>query len=240
MKKRGQLTIFIILGIVFLAIITLFFIFNKNFILPTNDADINNVFLFQENCMNQIDVQTIFKISMQGGYYDIPKQSILYGIPYYAINGKNIMPTKEKIEEEISKAVNNQLVSCTNNFTQFNNLKIISQEIITKTEINDEEILLEITYPISITKEESTTVLSKPKKVEVPVRFGILYDTATDIVNNNLNKEICITCILDEVQSKNIVVDVIDYNNDTIIFVLTDEQSEIIENNIELTFAIKQ
>src|SRR3989339_598316 len=165
MKKRGQLTIFIIIGIVFLAIITLFFILNKDLIPLTNDADINNVFLFQENCMNQIDVQTIFKISMQGGYYDIPKQSILYGIPYYGLNGKNIMPTK----------------------------------------------------------------------VEVPVRFGILYDTATDIVNNNLNKEICITCILDEVQSKNIAVDVIDYNNDTIIFVLTDEQSEITENNIELT-----
>src|SRR3989339_904472 len=173
MKKRGQLTIFIIIGIVFLAIITLFFILNKDLIPLTNDADINNVFLFQENCMNQIDVQTIFKIT--------------------------------------------------------------SQEIITKVEINDEEILLEITYPISITKEESTTILSKPKKVEVPVRFGILYDTATDIVNNNLNKEICITCILDEVQSKNIAVDVIDYNNDTIIFVLTDEQSEITENNIELT-----
>src|SRR3989339_171763 len=121
MKKRGQLTIFIIIGIVFLAIITLFFILNKDLIPLTNDADINNVFLFQENCMNQIDVQTIFKISMQGGYYDIPKQSILYGIPYYAINGKNIMPTKEKIEEEISKAVNNQLVSCTNNLSnQYN------------------------------------------------------------------------------------------------------------------------
>jgi len=64
MKKRGQLTLFIILGIVFLAIIALFFIFNKNFILPTNDADISNIFLFQENCINQIDVQTIFKISM--------------------------------------------------------------------------------------------------------------------------------------------------------------------------------
>src|SRR3989339_92951 len=139
MKKRGQLTIFIIIGIVFLAIITLFFILNKDLIPLTNDADINNVFLFQENCMNQIDVQTIFKISMQGGYYDIPKQSILYGIPYYGLNGKNIMPTKEEIEKEISKAVNNQLVSCTNNFTQFNNLKITSQEIITKVEINDEQ-----------------------------------------------------------------------------------------------------
>ncbi|MEK6821084.1 MAG: hypothetical protein AABY11_01650, partial [archaeon] len=66
---------------------------------------------FVQGCLDETLESAVFDIAEKGGYDDpskIPSTELL-DVPYYIKNNENLMPSKEKIQEEISKSVEENL-----------------------------------------------------------------------------------------------------------------------------------
>jgi hypothetical protein len=66
MEKRGQVTIFIIIAIILVASLSLFFIFRDKLSGPRFSGD--PVYLFIENCIEEVGGDAIYYITRNGGH----------------------------------------------------------------------------------------------------------------------------------------------------------------------------
>ena len=241
LNKKAQITIFIIIAILIIAVVVLFFTLRGNLNLPgkpvsPETAEIQN---FVQECLDKTSESAIFDIAERGGYEDPSKISstIVFNTPYYLKNDRNIMPSKEKIQEEISKYILKQMDFCINNFASFPEYEITEGKMIVETEIEPERVLVDIDYPLTIIKGDSKSKLEDFSS-EVSVRLGIVYDAIAEFVNQSINtKGVCISCLLEVSNKNSLQSDFSDYNNKTNIFIINDPQSEINKKEFVYIFA---
>ena len=236
-NKRGQITIFIIIAIVIIGIIGLYFLFDDELekMFTTKTSSINT---FVEECIENTGKDAIYQIGQNGGYYLTPKISTPGGIPYY-YNEKNYMPSKKRIENQIALYLNEMLEFCTEDFSDFPEFNISSGEANSKVIIKDSEVILNVKYPISITKDKSTSIIENFEDIKIPVRLGIIYDSIEEIIKDQLNREnICLSCITDIALKNDLTVGITSLEEATI-FTVQDKYSEINGVPLEWKFANK-
>ena len=241
MKKKGlsssaQVSVFVIVGIVIVAGLFIFLFISKDY---KNDINTNNIKNFVSDCIKQTGFDVLYKVGKGGGYYFPANFSTGSGVTYYYSNGKGYVPAKSDIEKEISFYLERKLFLCTNNFKDFPDFNISQEDIKVNTKIKDNYVDLDVLYPLSISKGENTELL-KNFKVEIPVRFGVLYDSAKSIIDEQLGHEsICLTCLLNISVKNNFYADIIVYDNQTVIFSFRDEKSKIDDKAFIFAFANK-
>lgn len=240
MDKKAQITIFIIIGIIIIGAAISLFAFKDNLKISFFNPEIEKVQLFVENCILDVGSEVVYDIGLGGGYSFPPNFSISSGIPIYYSNGKSYMPSKKQIENEISEYISARLFFCTKNFVNFPEFEITQREIETKTTINNNKIILDIKYPLSITQEDSTSFIENFENIEIPIRLGIIYDSIEEIINEQLNYEsICLSCILDVALENDLYVNLMDYDEETVVFIFKDENSKINNETFKFVFANK-
>jgi len=239
MKKRGQITVFIILAVILIGgIIVLFSINNKS--QNISGFETGNVETFILDCIKETGTDVAYRVGDGGGYYFPPNFSTASGIAYYYSDGKNYMPSKKDIEKEISYYTAKELFFCTKNFVDFSDFNITQGEITVNTSIKEKEIVFDVNYQLSISKGVNTKLLEKFNKVTVPIRFGILYDSAEQIVNEEIQSDaVCLTCLANVSLKNDFFVHMFDYKNDSVIFIFRDEKFPVESNVFKLTFANK-
>ena len=235
MLKRGQLTIFIIIGVVMIGSLA-FLAVNKGFFNKLN-PEADSVSNFVQDCIKQTGENGIFALGLQGGYYSPPNNSVEYGIPYYYLDEENLMPSKSEIEGEINSYVNNNLASCINDFSDFSDLTIDAGEMSAVSTIADNNVVFNVDYPVTIRKDESSSLV-RDFKVPVQIRLGTIYNSAEKIIQEKMSHEgICLSCMLDISLENDLKIDVNDYENETAIIVISDENSKINDEMFEFVFA---
>ena len=238
-NKRGQLTIFVIIAILIVGMILLFFIIREGILQNPLAVESKEVYNFVQNCIEQEGIEIIYDIGRNGGYSFPSEFSTGLGTPFYYHDGKNYMPSEEQVENEISLYLDKILFFCTKNFVDFIDLNIDQREVKTKTEIRDEEVILNVNYPISISKGNNTALL-KDFQVKIPVRLGIVYDSVAKIIQDQIDEEsICLSCLLDISLENDLYVDMMDYNKEITIFIFRDENSKINDETFVWAFANK-
>ena len=251
MNKKAQITIFIIIALVIVAAIILFFAIKGNVLsqyfkgksgeliqIPPQVEEINT-FVF--NCIERTGYEAVYIISQHGGYANPPKNSFEFGIPYYYKDGKSYIPSKNRIEKEISEYINENIVFCTELFLGFPDFNIIESKMNTTAIIKDNEVIINTNYPLTINKLNSTFYIKDFKNIKIYTKLGLIYnlssDIAMDIKNDN---QICLNCIIDFSEKYNISVNTFNYGNSTI-FVIKDKDffNNIDNSPYEFKFAIK-
>ena len=106
--KRGQITVFVIIGLLILIVIGSMIYFNQisdlKLVDPKN-KEVVPIKLFVENCLTKTGKNALVKIGRQGGYYKVPDESITVlneRTPLYYSNLKSNLPSKKRIENELS------------------------------------------------------------------------------------------------------------------------------------------
>lgn len=218
MNRKGIVTTFIILGIIIVSLVVGVY-YTKDYILksewltlkeqpiPEQARDIKD---YVESCIKEVGEEAVRKIGMQGGFIEIPGDPVALSsvnlfsnglavggslkVPYWIYeqsNGitKEQIPSKDRIGQEISKYINNNLKTCLNNFEDFKgnkDYKIIDNTIKTRIEIQDENVLLFVDYPVHVEikgfKFDFTTF---SEKVDMPL--GELYNIAGDVYYEEKN-----------------------------------------------------
>ncbi len=236
MKKRGQVTIFIIIAIILIAAVGLYFTFRETFKINTYEPHVENVKLFVEECIKDTGEDAIYYIGQNGGYFLLPELSTYSGIPYYYYNERNYMPSKERVAMEVSEYINEMLFFCTRDFVDFIGLEIKQGNVTTKTIIEDEEVIFNIDYPLAITKANSTSRLKDFENIKVFTRVGVIYNAISEIIQDQLTHEnICLSCMINIVEENDLTIDMIN-TEEGLIFSVRDENYEI---PLEFKFANK-
>jgi len=180
MEKRGQLTIFIIIGIMIVALgVLIFFLFPK--IKTGLGISTNNPNVFIQNCMEEEVESVVNTLSSQGGSMN-PENYILYQneeIEYLCYTNEYYLPCimqqpllKQHIESEIKNAIENKKSECLSslkkNFeSQGYTVSITGGE--TKVELLPERIKTTFENDLSLTKDETER-----------------YEDLSIVLNNNL------------------------------------------------------
>lgn len=153
--KRGQIGMFLITAVLVLAAGTLYF-FNspksEKAAIATNFEDVRN---FISTCLKDTAEEGIYFISLQGGYYNAPEDSLPFvfiRIPYYWHLGNGKMPEKETIEIELSKFIEDAVQLCANNFTAFRQIgyDVEYENLAVISKITEKNVLVEAKFPVKI------------------------------------------------------------------------------------------
>jgi len=240
LTKRGQITIFIIISILIVAVVVLFFslrgTLQKEKPVSPETAEIQN---FVQGCLDESLESVVFKVGENGGYYFPPKVSTpVLEVPYYIKDNNNLMPKKEDIEKEISKYVSRELVLCLGDFALLPEYQITKGQIITETKIEPERVLVEMNYPLTIIKGDAKSKIEDFNS-EVPVRLGIVYDAVGEFIEKNLETPggFCVDCLLEVLMEKGLHSNIFWEDEKTAIFIVRDFNSAVNEKEFILNFA---
>jgi len=253
MKKRGQMTLFIIIGIAILAIVTIlvyyFYFVDDNFLRTAMKGsqmsrDINKIRNDMDSCIRDSASELIFLLGHQGGNIGLREEFITIdgNIVHYGYYKKKVMlPSKVDIQNTISELVSSQLESCVNvaNYRRYD-FKFNKKSL--RTVIKDDKVDINMAFGITISDENNTEFsLPEDYTIEIPLRFGRLYSAATDIIDYQKSNpsELCLTCVLSILDEHEIDSDIQTLGEDTAVFFLSDPMSKVDDEELHFMFAVK-
>ncbi|MBR9683881.1 hypothetical protein GOV03_05065 [Candidatus Woesearchaeota archaeon] len=163
MQKRGQVTVFIVVGILILAITGATLYLSSMFKTVEQDnllklEELKAPVKSQVNyCIEKSMMDGIFYVGMQGGYYFPAAVSEQYWggfIPYYFYDEEEHVPSMGELEEQLSTAVKFFLPACLDKALAFFEkerveVKYEIKEI--KTRVTATKVMVEADLPITIT-----------------------------------------------------------------------------------------
>lgn len=240
MGKRGQVTIFIIIALVIIAIVVLVYVFRDSLGINFTNSETSGIKGFVESCIEGTGEDAILFLSQNSGYFLTPEFSTQEGIPYYYFNGRSYLPSKERIENETSLYMNSLLSSCTNEFVNFPDFNITEGRIDTRTSIREGEITFNVEYPLTIKKgEDESTIIKDFKNIKIPIDILLVYHAIEEMINGQIEQRgegICISCISEIASRDSLLIDITPIDED-MIFVVKNENQVIKGLALEWRFA---
>ncbi len=245
MQKRGQVTIFIVIGIVILFVSALSIYLYKSSSTKNFSANQEQTIQLEsiktnlqqvlEQCLEQRAAEGIYLVSIQGGiiYPDKPEEMLITdnaNIQYASINDK-ILLSKENIEQQISKYITQTDLHC--DFSSFlkEGVQITEPKIeSTKTTINNKKIILttQLTFEAKIA---SSTIQITTLQTQLPLALGNLIEQAKNIIQKQQQN----FSQYQPTQTKeNYFITYFPYDEITSIYSISDKES--LYNNAPLTF----
>ena len=248
MQKKGQVTVFVIVGIIILLVAGLFF-FAKNYygygIEPKVyiQGPLNSIKNEITKCVDEIISPSINLISNQGGSKN-PTKYRLYeskNVKYLCQNIPNeekclnSMDPLQKVESQLQEELQDKLKSCISKdlLESKRGYTITNPNLKVNAKILQENILFEIDYPITIEKDGVTQKLSRINREIPDTPLGYLYNAAYDIVNSH-SKHGNFEQLIYMLQKKGRIIIQVDKPYPDIIYILNKKDS-----NLKFMFAIE-
>ncbi len=249
MHKKGQVTLFILLGFILLIIIILALLFKTEIastlqistltsesVLPEEVQEVKDLIL---SCLLHLEEENVYLLGLNGGdlYQKIPNY-LVYGtltIPYLYDQGQNNMLELNEWEQNLENSFNLNYQNCMLEFTDYK-LDYGESEVDVKIESNYIE--WNIYWPIMITKNDITyTVYDFVNEQEI--RLGSLYEIINLIIENQIyNNEFCLSCLSDIGIQNNIEINIENQNEGTL-FLVKDKLSQLYEQDYQFIFATR-
>jgi len=199
MKKRGQVSQFILMGMVLLlAVFVVTYIqettllFRPSVVMPANVQPVSK---FIEECIEYQGTEALIIAGQQAGYIDLPDfiafnpaAYIRYGgikLPYWYYNGQNIFPSLEDIEEQLSSYLDTSLLTCFDDLNDFRkefDIEIV-KEPETTTVIGTKDVTINVEYFVTLTDKGNRTKTNLAEFIEViPVALGEIHELAIQLL----------------------------------------------------------
>ena len=203
-NKKGQITIFIILGLVILLAAGLLFLFRSQImefrpgeVTPTEKGRVEN---FITACMADISEEALFLVGQQGGYVEVPqeiakdaaqslKTSPLNSVPYWAEGTRTRIPSLEKIKQDLDYYMQKNLRDCLLEMNAFQESYDLVEQgpLIADTQIVDNKVLFNVNWNLEIRNKAGETISELNQfQVESAVKLKQLHDTAQAIVEEEM------------------------------------------------------
>ncbi len=271
MHKRGQVTVFIILGILVLATILIATSISnsikKGSLQKDADAAVelesraNSVKALVENCIEKTGEKAILTLGYRGGKEDLVGPYLdeqLFDANYLYNMGETSAPTVEEMEDSLEMLVEKNLKKCTGKVGYSRSLGAspveVSPELINYNLLFDSMVAEtgEVNATVKIEDDNTLLTVSWPLLVTVGEQKKEITNFPTQKYNANLEK---ISLFSQEFISKlnydpyvidafylleqNYTIDVGLVNNDTYVFLVTDNSSIIDYTPLKFLFAAK-
>jgi len=168
-KKRGQLSIFFIVGVALLIVLILVLFMRSRdidivdaVVVPPEILPAKNYLDF---CMDSASEDAFYILGRQGGFIEIPievqidpSRRLSFGggaetVPFWYYDNMNWIPTAEHMELELKRHINNGFLECINAMDFPANgfrMKTFEDNATTRVSINERDISVQIEYPVEI------------------------------------------------------------------------------------------
>ena len=199
MNKRGQVTVFVIIGIVLIILILLFyFLKDKVSLGPPSQQNIEDQFPqikeHIEECLVEIATPRLRQMGLQGGFINTPADTfrnhqnnkvsyLCYDIkdqPYCRSRILRLEDMENELSEYILQDLQNQCLNI--NAFEKPGYDLNKGNLDIKTTISDDNVLIDANLPIKITRGDLSAEESE-FSVLINVPLGRLYQASRDIVN---------------------------------------------------------
>lgn len=206
LKKKSQITVFIIIGLIILLTYFLLSYYKKESIEEREliQPELIPVQQYVQTCTEDLAREAIEIIGINGGYIYFPawiqnnpgsylKLSPIDSLknPYWWYDGNEAIPPLDFISRQISDYAEAGMADCIDNFSafynQYNVIELGKFDVI--TEIGEEDIVVKTIYPIEV-KDKFNKTLAKLQKfpVTIPIRLKKVYRLAEEIMERE-NKD---------------------------------------------------
>ena len=206
LKKKSQVTTFMILSVLILLIGVIYFSYLKSAEKEPEvvQPEVMPIKEYVENCMKLIAEDGLERIGLSGGYISIPQKisgnprSYLsnlpakgFKMPYWWHDGIDAAPPLDFINKDLRDYIQNGLKGCINNFEPFADRFAIKElkEPVAEVKFNDNDVYVSLKYPIEIAaKYGDFKALRETFAYTAPVRFKKIYELAKLIMERE-NKD---------------------------------------------------
>jgi len=211
-SKKGQVSVFVIIAIVIVVVIVGVFAFRSGLIGGGVFEDVETTVLY---CVTDIGQEAIETIGIQGGYYkNLPGSYVDLEwaiIPYYYYEGDLLMPETSVIETELEAYVDDNLGDCIDNYV-FGDFQVSYGDIKTNAEIKQGVVTFTVDSIVSMSKEGETSEFNlADNPVDNPTALEDMLEVARFITDAHKEEEVCITCLYDMLEDRNLYLDIIDF-----------------------------
>lgn len=246
-QKRGQVTLFIILGIILLILASLWF-YSQRAALPETGVeapDAKKIQLFVEECVRQTAVPGAFLLGFQGGELystltgnepdaEIVAKNLITqqrGLPYLMVNGRKTHTKTEllaRVSQHFSTYLAQNLPACTD-FTPFLRQGMFIDELppSAETKIAADTLHFDVAYPLDVTQEEKNFQLNR-FRAQIPSRLGTLINVADemlDIITQNPAKA-NLPAFSRLNQQYDVRITVLPYNHEVTVYAVYDDDEK--------------
>jgi len=204
--KRGQITVFIIIGaLLLLTIGTVLYINSSQVQAPFQEAvvvpaEIKPAYDAVVECMDATAKQGLLKMGLQGGYIDVPDeithQPLSYlsidnagvvKVPYWYYEGKSKIPTISSMERQLAVYMKQNIEDCAD-FSKFPDKITVMGENSPIVKFAEDNVVLRLTWPLQIELPGKTQKIQDfTTTIDVPMKN--LWDTARKVMEAENNKE---------------------------------------------------
>ncbi|MBT4447093.1 hypothetical protein HOC96_07660 [archaeon] len=207
-NKKGQVTIFIILGILLLLSVALILLlraeqvgFEISEIIPTKKGVVEE---YISSCINEVGSDALSLIGLQGGYIEVPERytddinwhipvSDFIAVPLWGsgnlIDRPSISQIKNDVDEYVEENVRNCLFENEINGGEFDEIYTLIEldDIVSDVKFEDSHTDFDVTWDI-VVQDKSGEVLSEiiQHSSRSDVQFKTMYDTASDILDTEM------------------------------------------------------
>lgn len=190
---RGQLTVFIILGILLLLSVALVVYLTEQETrapvrrVPGVPEFVQPVYDYVESCLEQVSGDGIALLGAQGGYINIPgiiaNTPSAYvpndprGIsktPLWYFEGEDRTPSIEFMQAELARYIRARLPECTGMFESFEEFTVEQGEIVPRVLMTADDVVVELDWPLRVSGVDRETDIVEFVVVH-PVRFKQLW-----------------------------------------------------------------
>jgi hypothetical protein len=194
MKKKSQITLFILLGGVILIIIFFLFVM-REYEAKTelgDFEDIKDINFFVGECLNALSVRGLEFMGLHGGFVEFPGHlntitTSNTELPLHYDEGANNLPRVEDMESELSEYIEHEILLCIDGFNVFKErgYEFTEQEVNADVRIEGRSVYTEIDYPVEVKKGEEITTISAFNK-NIPLKLERMHEFAEVVVNKAL------------------------------------------------------
>jgi hypothetical protein len=203
-SKKGQVTVFMIVGILVLAVSIFIFYISSLSVAEISQSsketlfDTSSVELFVQSCLEDTIDDAIFSIAQQGGFYELPRistQEAFLNAPYYLYLGDIFIPDTIRMQDNIKFFIEENMQEC-HNFTIFPSFEIQSQLPQVEVTLTENRILAELDLSIIISQDNRSKELDS-FIIEKDSRLLELANIAREITatQQEHNELVCISCL---------------------------------------------
>lgn len=228
MGRRGQVTVFIAIGLILVFIVGLVIYkvasLKKPVTKPAADysklAPVQNLV---ESCISSVGTEAILLLGEQGRIY--PQafiQSPTASISYFYYKGNGFFPARmQYLEGDVSRYITENLAECLDAFSDFDyTITGEDERLRVTTRFNQRDATLTVYYPVSVDFGDSKSTLTE-FSAQIPFSFQDIYDLSRDIYS--MTKEDPAWVDLDFLSEQPYEVRLIKITDDTLVYEITDD-----------------
>jgi hypothetical protein len=241
-NKKAQISIYIITAVITILLgLGIFIIANsdirkKEALSLSSNFDVLENYI--KNCFETTSKQGIIIVGSQGGHiynsdevFNSPYGNLSYG--FYL--GQNKLPSKENISNEISNYIADAIESCLD-FSDLPQFQITSADKRISTIIVEQEVIIEMEYPLLADTEESQKRFNM-FRYSAPIRLGYIHSVAESLVEKNIQDPFNID--ITYIAGIDMNISFFPASEDVIIYTIVDENSILNEKEYLFIFANK-